>query len=361
MRPMMALGLAAACAVAACGGSKAAPGGDGGGGDAVNDAAPGDVLPDLWGPSSDPNPDGAVHGGPDFPDDGGTPDAQVTTSCTGKTGSTGWQDLNVFSNGLLRTFITYVPEQYDPAKGTMLVLNFHGYSSADYQEEVLTRMDAAADARGFIVVYPSGVLSSWNAGLCCGDAWSNSVDDIQFTKDMLAELQSQFCIDPKRIYATGMSNGGFFTYRLACEMADTIAAFAPVAGVMGEAPDSCQPARAVPLIHFHGTADPIVPYDGGVPLLGAHVGGGVDFPSVADTMTIWKQKNHAYAAGVTIYQQGDATCVEWTGDEPVILCTIQDGGHTWPGGVPIDFLGKTSTDLSATDTMLDFFEVHPLP
>jgi polyhydroxybutyrate depolymerase len=254
-----------------------------------------------------------------------------------------------------------VPDSYQAERATMLVMNFHGLSSADWQEELLTRMDEASDARGFIVVYPAGVASSWNAGFCCGDAWTGGVDDVQFVRDLIAELGASYCLDPRRIYATGMSNGGFLSHRIGCELAGVVAAIAPVAGVLGLPPDECQPARPVPVLDFHGTADPLVPYDGGSPLIGVPVSGWLNFPPVADTMAVWRARNDCLTAPATIYAQGDATCVRWDGHAPVVLCTIDGGGHTWPGGVPIPTLGKTSTDISATDTMLDFFAANPLP
>jgi polyhydroxybutyrate depolymerase len=207
------------------------------------------------------------------------------------------------------------------------------------------------------------VGASWNAGDCCGDAWTNSVDDVQFTKDLLALIEGQYCIDPKRIYATGFSNGGFMSHRLACEMADTFAAVAPVSGVLGIPPDKCNPSRAVPVLHFHGTADPIVPYNGGTPISPVNFGGPVTFRSVAETILIWRQKDDCLGAGDVIFQQGDATCLAYgpcAGGADLALCSIQNGGHTWPGGVPIP-LGNTSTSISASDTMAAFFAAHPMP
>jgi polyhydroxybutyrate depolymerase len=183
-------------------------------------------------------------------------------------------------------------------------------------------------------------------------------------KELLKRLQNDWCIDPKQIYATGFSNGGFLSHKLACEMADVFAAIAPVSGVMGMLPEKCNPSRAVPVIDFHGTGDPIVPYNGGTPILPVDFGNILAFRSVETTMTIWRQKDGCLGQGKNIYSKGDATCTSWApcnANVDVVHCKIDNGGHTWPGGVPIPFVGKTSSDISATESMIAFFKAHPLP
>jgi polyhydroxybutyrate depolymerase len=216
-------------------------------------------------------------------------------------------------------------------------------------------MDAESDAKGFLLVYPQGTgeLASWNAGACCGTAAEDGVDDVGFTRALLDALEAELCVDASRVFATGMSNGGFFSHRLGCELSDRIAAIAPVAGVMGI--PTCTPARAVSVMEFHGTSDPLVPYDGD-PAIG--------YTSVADTVAGWVKRDGCQAAPATTYSKGDATCVTYgqcTANAEVTLCTIQGGGHTWPGGTPFPLLGATSTDISATDAMWTFFEAHPMP
>jgi polyhydroxybutyrate depolymerase len=266
--------------------------------------------------------------------------------------------------GLVRSALVHVPPSYDAAAGAMLVLNFHGFGSDAPQEALLTRMSDASDERGFLVAYPYGVLSSWNAGQCCGTAWADAVDDVGFVRALLDELAERYCVDPRRVFATGMSNGGFLSHRLGCELADRLAAIAPVAGVLGLSSEACQPARPVPVLDIHGTADPLVPYEGGVPLVGWDTGGMIDFPSVAETVDAWRAIDGCGEASEVSYAVGDATCTRWpacAGASEVVACVIDDGGHTWPGGTPIPGLGKTSHDLDATAAMLDFFEAHPMP
>ena len=311
-------------------------------------------------PDSDPIADAGPGPSPGF--DGGDA-APPTVTCSGKTGEKGTGvSVEVQSGGQTRTALLHVPDKYDPTQGTMLVLNFHGFLSAGWQESLLTRMSQESDQRGFIVAYPEGISASWNAGDCCGTAWSDSVDDVKFVRDLLDELEDRYCIDKKRIFATGMSNGGFFSHRLACEASDRIAAVAPVAGVLGIDPSKCSPGRPISILDFHGTADPMVPYDGGTPLV-PQLGVGLVFRSVSETLDHWRKLNGCSAFDTQFYQKGDATCIEWkdcAGGVQTALCSIDGGGHTWPGGVPIP-AGKTSSDISATTTMLDFFEAHPLP
>jgi polyhydroxybutyrate depolymerase len=354
---LLALAPAAALALALSCGSDEQPVGY----TSHGDASLADVgLGGFSWPDADPSPDAPAGPKPSF--DGGAPDAASSVACSDKSGAKGSLTLSVQSGGRNRTSLLHVPEQYDPGAGAMLVLNFHGFTSAGWQQALLTRMSQHSDQRGFIVAYPEGVAASWNAGDCCGTAWSDSVDDVQFVRDLLDRIADDHCIDPKRIFATGMSNGGFLSHRLACEASDRIAAVAPVAGVLGIPRDSCNPDRAVPVLHFHGTADAMVPYAGGTPLV-PQLGLGIVFLSVADTLDHWRSRNACSAFDETIYQHGDATCVAWPDcakGAQTALCTIDGGGHTWPGGVPIP-AGKTSSDIDATAAMLDFFEAHPLP
>ena len=309
-------------------------------------------------PGSNPWPDAGASGG-----DASVPPPEAAPpafTCTGKAGGKGDSTLSLMSGGLARTSLLHVPTTYDPTRGAMLVINFHGFSSDATQQELLTNMVGAADANDFVVAHPQGIGNGWNAGTCCTQLQTTPVDDIQFTRDLLANISASYCIDPKRIYATGMSNGGFMSHRIACELSDVFAAVAPVAGVLGIPPGTCNPTRTVPILDFHGTADPVVPYDGGPtnpdPLTQA-------FTSVQQTMNFWRLKDVCIDAPETTYQHGDATCVKYAGCSgagDVTLCTIDGGGHTWPGGLPIP-AGKTSTDIDATKTIVSFFQSHPMP
>jgi polyhydroxybutyrate depolymerase len=142
------------------------------------------------------------------------------------------------------------------------------------------------------------------------------------------------------------------SYRLACEMADTFASVASVAGTLGVPPDTCTPKRPVPLMHVHGTSDVIVPYDGG------GIGGN---RSVDVSVGAFRAKNACASSGAPAYSKGDVSCTQWGGckdDADVKLCTVQNGAHAWPGGVGVPYAG--TKDLDATNAIVDFFEAHGL-
>ncbi len=257
-------------------------------------------------------------------------------------------------DGLDRELLVYVPPGYDHRTPTPVVLAFHGYTNTPAQQEEWSMLSETAAQQGFVLVYPqgTGALSGWNAGDCCLGPGS-MVDDVGFTAAILDWLESELCIDSQRVYATGFSNGGFLSHRLACELSDRIAAIAPVAGVMGI--DDCAPVRPVPVLHMHGTSDFVVPYIGSI---------GFGFESVADTIAGWVARNGCQGEPVNSYARGDASCERYErcdAGAQVELCTIEGGGHTWPGGADIPGAGMTSQDLSANERMWEFFMAHPLP
>jgi polyhydroxybutyrate depolymerase len=254
------------------------------------------------------------------------------------------------SGGMQRAAHVHIPTGYDGTKPVPVLLNFHGRMTTASDQELISGTTPKADKAGFVVVYPSGIGETWNAGLCCGDAMSMNIDDVGFTRDLLDTLESKLCVDKKRVFAAGLSNGAFMSDRLACELGDRIAAIGPVAGQLLS---PCTPSRPIPVMEFHGTADQIVPYNGGLGM-----------PAVTDVAKAWAKQNGCGATPMQTYAMGDATCITYSGctaNADVTLCTIQDGGHTWPGGFPIPGLGKTSTDINATDAMWDFFTKHPMP
>ncbi|MCH9682702.1 MAG: hypothetical protein K0V04_14800 [Deltaproteobacteria bacterium] len=257
-------------------------------------------------------------------------------------------------DGLDRELLVYVPPGYDHRAPMPVVLAFHGYTNTPAQQEDWSMLSQTAADEGFVLVYPrgTGALPGWNAGDCCLGTGSR-VDDVGFTAAILDWLESELCIDTQRVFATGFSNGGFLSHRLACELSDRIAAIAPVAGVMGI--DDCAPARPMPVLHMHGTSDFVVPYIGSI---------GLGFESVADTIAGWVDRNGCQGDPVSSYARGDASCERYercdAGVE-VELCTIEGGGHTWPGGANIPGAGVTSQDLSANERMWAFFMAHPLP
>lgn len=331
-----AISIALVVSAAACG-SEAGP-------VATAPAAPGDVADLPPGASDEAVP------APPSP----SPAAPAPASCNGKAKLGGDLDWTIDSKGLERTVHVHVPPSYDPAKPAPVVLSFHGYTSNGLEHAAYTGMLRKSDEAGFVAVHAEGIGGSqgWNAGACCGEAMTSNVDDVAFVAAMLDELEAKLCIDDKRVFATGMSNGGFLSHRLACELADRIAAVAPVAGVLGVV--SCTPSRPVAVMHFHGTYDALVPYAG-------VDDGSRKFPSVADTAKGWATRNGCTDTARTTLERSEVTCTtqdKCSGGAEVTTCTIAGGGHTWPGAIPVPAMGYTTTAIRATDAMWEFFQRH---
>ncbi|MGH6612384.1 MAG: alpha/beta hydrolase family esterase, partial [Burkholderiaceae bacterium] len=157
--------------------------------------------------------------------------------------------IAITHQGRERSALVYVPDSYSASKRAPLVLMFHGGGGNAPNAVRTAQMHAHADKHGLIVAYPAGTgrlentLLTWNAWDCCGYAMQNEVDDVGFTRELIVALKSRYSIDANRIYATGLSNGGMMSYRLACELSDQIAAIAPVAGSLNT--DSCTPREPV--------------------------------------------------------------------------------------------------------------------
>jgi polyhydroxybutyrate depolymerase len=301
-----------------------------GGGSADPDAAP---------PDATPTPE---------------PDAPPAARCEGRSAQPLDDVWTLSVAGADRSIRVHVPASYDPTVPTPVVLAFHGYTLNSQTMFEQSHLVEKSDAEGFILAAPdgTGALFGWNAGDCCGTAAASGVDDVGFVGALIDELALRTCVDEDRVYATGFSNGGFLSHRLACELADRIAAVAPVSGVMGI--DDCNPSRPVPVFEVHGTGDLVVPYAGG---------GITAFRSVAQTISDWADRDACPSGPPTeTYAQGDARCETHAScgeGAEVTLCTITDGGHQWPGGTGLPGGGTTSTDLVATDAIWAFFVAHP--
>ncbi len=267
-----------------------------------------------------------------------------------------------------RDYLIHVPKNYTGKKPVPVVLVYHGGGGNPQVTVRFTGMNTKADEAGFLVVYPSGsgrfkTLLTWNGGNCCGYAMKNNIDDVAYTKALLDDLASVANIDPKRIYATGMSNGAIMTYKLASELSDRIAAIAPVGGPMGT--ETCHPKRPVPVIHFHGTDDAFAPFKGGKGR------SGTEFYSVEHSIQAWVKANGCPAKPkvVELPDRTEDGCMvvkkiygPGKNGAEVVLVEIRGGGHTWPGQPPrIQFLGTTTRDISANDMMWEFFQRHPMP
>lgn len=269
-------------------------------------------------------------------------------------------------DSLERDYILYVPSSFDSTQPTALVMVFHGGGGKARNAVRMTDFSALADEKGFLVVYPNGTgpleeqVLTWNGGTCCGNAMLNNVDDVGFARAILTDLQTVAAIDLKRVYATGMSNGGIMSYRLACEAADIFAAIGSVAGTQNFAP--CEPTESVAVVHFHGTDDQHLPYDGGV---GSESFVGTDFASVQDSVGFWVAFNGCDSQPRTS-QFSDIRRDVWEGCEgnsAVELYTIIGGAHAWPGSDSPGWVGgdEPTQSISATIIIWEFFAAHPKP
>jgi polyhydroxybutyrate depolymerase len=267
-----------------------------------------------------------------------------------------------------RSYLVHVPPNYDSAKPAPVVLIFHGAGMNAVLMQGFSGLNSKADEAGFVAVYPNGTgagpFLTFNSGGVEWELVKKQPDDVAFVARLLDDLAAVTSVDPKRVYATGMSNGGMMCYRLAAELSDRIAAVAPVAGTM--AATEAKPKRPVPVLHFHGTEDRLVPYSGPdqrVPKF-------LTFKSVEDSVATWVKLNGCKEEPV-VEELPDAaddgmrvTRKTYRGENgaEVVLVIVTGGGHTWPGRQPpFDLIGRSTRDISATDMIWEFFTRHPLP
>lgn len=266
-----------------------------------------------------------------------------------------------------RSFLLHVPPKYDHEKPTPVVLALHGMAMNGPMMVWFSGLTKKADEAGFIVVYPSGTGTDpfliWNAGGFQGKLPEGMADDVAFIDKLLDDLSTAVNMDQKRVFACGISNGGMMSYRLAAELSDRIAAIAPVAGTI--AIEESKPTRPVPVIHFHGTKDDLVPFEvakGKTPSF-------MKFKGVEDSIQTWVKLNGCDEKPKTdtLSKDGDEMKVVRTcygggkGGAEVVLIVIEEGGHTWPGQKPpVGFLGKSVKNISANDLMWEFFQKHPM-
>ena len=270
---------------------------------------------------------------------------------------TSLQSLDV--GGVKRTFRVYRPATL-PASPAPLVLMLHGGFGSGSQAEASYGWDAEADRGHFLVAYPDGLSRAWAVGGgCCGQPGSTGVDDVAFITALVETLSRETSIDRSRVYATGISNGGMLTYRLACDT-KLFAAIGPDSATMlGACP---APAR-VSVIHVHGTADHNIRYDGGP-------GDGVatiDGPPVPVVVEGWRTVDGCGTAVTVVRGPVTTSTARCPSGRAVVLVTIAGAGHQWPGAKPkpaaqhLLGLDPPSTALDATETIWQFFAAHPKP
>ncbi len=244
-------------------------------------------------------------------------------------------------DGVERRYDLYVPGGF-PDVATALVIDMHGALGTPAMQDQLSAMRTKADEEGFVVAQPAGLLRTW-------DIITGNGNDVEFLKAVVDDVGERTKIDPDRVYATGMSNGGGMADRLACLAGDVFAAVAGVAGWYTDVVD-CD-ASTTPVLAFHGTADLVVPYDGTGPF----------FIPVDEWAATWAERNGCDPEPMQFRVSEDVRTLTWSGcAADVQLYTIEGGGHGWPGS-DVSLLALSSTDtINATNLIWEFFEKHPL-
>lgn len=273
------------------------------------------------------------------------------------------QTLNksMLHDGVKRDYIVYIPEIYNGSSPVPLLFDFHGYGMTANLQMGYDNMKAVADTAGFILVYPQGTLffgsAHWNIG-----SWTSgsTANDIGFTKAMMDTLAANYNIDLNRVYSCGFSNGGYFSFELACQLSDKIAAIGSVGGTMStETFTSCNPSHPTPVVTIHGTDDRIVSYDGGKP---------ANSESMADIHTYWTNYNNTVSATIDStlpnLNTTDGSTVQLSRYHNGDNCTsvehykVIGGGHDWPGGIGGKVKGNM--DINASQVIWNFVSQYDI-
>ncbi|MCH9648013.1 MAG: hypothetical protein K0U98_07225 [Deltaproteobacteria bacterium] len=267
---------------------------------------------------------------------------------------------SIVSSGEVRKYLLHVPKSYDATQPTPLVISFHGGAGWPVLQRDLTGWNDTAENQGFIVVYPAGLDAGGMTGWRVTRPGAGLTKDVQFISDLIDQLEKTYNVDRTRVYANGLSNGGSMAFVLSCNLPDRIAAVGMVAAAHVLPWGWCSDRRPVPMISFHGTADPLAPYEGGISWVGP-----ASFRDPVQWAASWARRNGCgpdttkslIVVGVT---RQDYT--ECTDDAAVAFLTIHGGGHTWPGAEPLPewILGSTNRSISATREMWTFFQKHRL-
>lgn len=266
----------------------------------------------------------------------------------------------LMSSGETREYLLHVPATLDRTAPTALVISMHGGALWPAAHMDTSQWNRVADREGFIVVYPSGRGLSrqkvWQAGQ--GASLSK---DVTFISDLIDKLRSEYNIDPARVYADGLSNGGGMAFLLSCALSNRIAAVGMVAPAVFLRWEQCTGDRPVPMIAFHGTADTFAHYHGGR----SWVARGYVFPDIRSWVAAWAARNGCGPKPTETVVAADVTRSVYGQCElgaSVELYSIHGGGHTWPGGGPMPewFVGKTTRSIDASSLMWEFFKAHQM-
>ena len=258
-------------------------------------------------------------------------------------------------NDYTRDYIVFIPKHRSIAMP--LIINLHGYGSSAEEQMIYTGMNAVADTAGFIVVYPDAVGKRWNSGIGDNPAWpAPDIDDVGFIDTLIDTLGKKYPIDLSRVYVCGMSNGGFMSCKLACELSTRINAAASVTGIISYGTAAqCTPHHPIPMLFIFGTRDPTVPYDG---TSGWH--------SAETTIRHFADISRCLYSDTTYIQDSSPTdgstalriaYGDSTANERIVFYKVIHGGHTWPGAT-FDLEGNTNRDINASEVICQFFSCN---
>jgi len=263
--------------------------------------------------------------------------------------------------GRNRNYKVFLPENYSKTANAPLMIYLHAYDWNTNIGMEYTQMNMVADTSGFILVCPSAINSRWNSGIADNPNWpAPEVDDVGFINALIDTLSVNFSIDPERIYACGFSNGGFMSYKLACQLSHRIAAIASVGGIISAGTvEQCNSQHTMPVLQIHGTLDNIVPIDG--------TNG---WNSVEETMSFWSELNGCVkidtiqlpdidpSDGCTVQK---ISYYDSNEESEVIFLKVIDGGHSWPGAsADYSWSGNRNMDINASVEIWNFLKNYKL-
>jgi polyhydroxybutyrate depolymerase len=262
---------------------------------------------------------------------------------------------SIMSGGIYRNYRLYVPAAYNGTSAWPLILNLHGYTSSASAQQAYTNFGPIADTAHFLTVYPNGTTYMgqpyWNS-------WGSGANDVQFLSNLIDSISADYNVDANSVYSCGMSNGGYMSYTLACELSSKITAIASVTGSMSTYTKSvCSPSHPTPVMEIHGTSDGTVSYSGSAGYY-LHIDSVVKYwrlhnncnPSAVFTNVPNINTSDGCTAEHYVYNSGD-------GGSSVELYKIIGGGHTWPFTFPI---GVTNQDFNASEKIWLFFRKYKL-
>lgn len=343
-RPPWSAAIVACCLlVVACGGGASSP-------PATPSASPGHSSA-TTGPSPTP---------------AGTPATPQATASPSPSDAVG--DLVVGGD---RPVVVWVPPNYDAATPAPLLIRLHGYGSDAAESEAYLELRSVAAAHGMLYAAPNGTVDGrglrfWNATDACCDFGSSDVDDSGYLAALIAEIDSKANVDPARVYLFGHSNGGFMSYRMACDHADTIAAIVSLAGATFDLPSDCRPASPVAVLQVHGTADETVRFGGGN--VGSFIDGAsvADYPGARETVEAWAAYDGCAESATMLADRLDLDAIVAGPDSPAETTVEAYADGCDPGGhVELWTIEGGSHVPQPTDTfgeaIVAFLLAHPKP